>query len=115
MQPRKWVGSPPYDPRRSTVQSQTAPAGGVTLDEKTRSVPGGQSPSQGHRDPAFLRGSASEPEGAREEIPSEVGRKPKPTWRCEVCGKFYSERTAKAHGWCQQEQDRRDAESAWPA
>lgn len=34
-------------------------------------------------------------------------------WRCEYCGRFYSERTAKAHGYCQQEQDRKDAEGMW--
>lgn len=41
--------------------------------------------------------------------------RPAPTWQCEFCGRFYSERTASAHGWCQQEQDRKDAEQAWPA
>lgn len=40
--------------------------------------------------------------------------KPKPVWRCEYCGQFYSERTASKHNWCQQTQDRRDAEQMWP-
>lgn len=39
---------------------------------------------------------------------------PAPTWKCEHCGQFYSERTAMAHARCQQEQDRRDAESMRP-
>jgi hypothetical protein len=37
-------------------------------------------------------------------------REPKPVWRCTLCGRFYSERTAKNHAPCQQEEDRRDAE-----
>jgi hypothetical protein len=38
--------------------------------------------------------------------------KPRPTWQCEFCGRFYSERTAKDHGYCIQEEDRRNAERA---
>lgn len=38
---------------------------------------------------------------------------PAQTWQCEYCGKFYSERTAATHAYCQQAQDRRDAESVW--
>lgn len=37
---------------------------------------------------------------------------PRPTWQCEFCGRFYSERTAKDHGYCIQAEDRRDAERA---
>jgi hypothetical protein len=33
--------------------------------------------------------------------------KPAPTWKCEYCGRFYSERTGAAHLYCQQEQDRK--------
>jgi hypothetical protein len=36
----------------------------------------------------------------------------KPTWQCEFCGRFYSERTAKDHGYCIQAEDRRNAERA---
>ena len=39
-------------------------------------------------------------------------RGPKPTWQCEFCGRFYSERTAKDHGYCVQAEDRRDVERA---
>lgn len=42
----------------------------------------------------------------------EAMRKPRPTWQCEFCGRFYSERTAKDHGYCVQAEDRRDAERA---
>lgn len=38
--------------------------------------------------------------------------RPLPTWRCEFCGRFYSERTAKDHAYCVQEEDRRNAERA---
>jgi hypothetical protein len=38
---------------------------------------------------------------------------PTPTWKCEYCGQFYSERTGSKHGYCQQAQDRKDAESVW--
>jgi hypothetical protein len=38
--------------------------------------------------------------------------KPRPTWQCEFCGRFYSERTAKDHGYCIQAEDRRNAERA---
>jgi hypothetical protein len=38
-----------------------------------------------------------------------------PTWQCEFCGRFYSERTAKQHAYCIQQEDRRCAESMWPA
>jgi hypothetical protein len=41
-----------------------------------------------------------------------VRPKPKPTWQCEFCGRFYSERTAKAHAYCIQEYDRQCAERA---
>lgn len=37
---------------------------------------------------------------------------PRPTWQCEFCGRFYSERTAKDHGYCVQAEDRRNAERA---
>ena len=47
-------------------------------------------------------------EKARREIEG-----PKPTWQCESCGKFYSERTAKDHAACLREEDRRRAEGAW--
>lgn len=35
-----------------------------------------------------------------------------PVWRCEFCGRYYSERTAKDHAYCVQEYDRRCAEQA---
>jgi hypothetical protein len=38
--------------------------------------------------------------------------KPRPTWKCEFCGRFYSERTAKDHGYCIQAYDRQCAERA---
>lgn len=37
---------------------------------------------------------------------------PQPTWQCEFCGRFYSERTAKDHAYCVQAEDRRNAEQA---
>jgi hypothetical protein len=37
---------------------------------------------------------------------------PSPTWQCEFCGRFYSERTAKDHAYCIQAEDRRNAERA---
>lgn len=40
----------------------------------------------------------------------------RPIWQCEFCGRFYSERTAKDHGYCIQEYDRRCAEQReWTA
>jgi hypothetical protein len=42
----------------------------------------------------------------------EPKQEPKPTWQCEFCGRFYSERTAKDHAHCVQEYDRRCAEQA---
>jgi hypothetical protein len=36
----------------------------------------------------------------------------RPTWQCEFCGRFYSERTAKDHSHCIQEYDRRCAEQS---
>jgi hypothetical protein len=65
----EWGGTGRIGEAESPVESQTEPGGGVTLDEKTRAVPCGQSPPESHRDPAFLRGSASEWVGRRKELP----------------------------------------------
>lgn len=40
--------------------------------------------------------------------------KRKPTWQCEFCGRFYSERTAKDHAYCVQAYDRECFERAFP-
>jgi hypothetical protein len=50
--------------------------------------------------------------GVRVEGTDRSATGPRPTWQCEFCGRFYSERTAEAHGYCIQAYDRQCAVKA---